>query len=96
MAVTKAIRLRLKPGDYERLESEARRLGTTPPALASEYVHASLHQEHDTERAQRVQSGSEALRKLASLRARLPDVEPIDVVQLIRQGRDELDGRLAL
>jgi hypothetical protein len=38
MSMTKAITLRLDPSDYERLETEAERLGVAPATLAQVYV----------------------------------------------------------
>ena len=40
--------------------------------------------------AQEISDGLAALQGFAALRQRLPDVEPLDVVQLVREGRDGL------
>ncbi|HET7034587.1 MAG TPA: hypothetical protein VFI42_02800 [Thermomicrobiaceae bacterium] len=39
--------------------------------------------------AQEIRDGLAALQGFAASRERLPDVEPLDVVQRVREGRDE-------
>jgi len=95
MSATKAITLRLDPGDHERLEVEAKRLGLPPATLARVYVRAGLQSENPaaTERARH--AGLAALNRLAKLRDTLPDNDsPVDVVQIIAAGREERDRRL--
>lgn len=95
MGTTKAITLQLDLSDYERLVSEARRLGLSPSVLAQAYVRASLTDSLEAEAVRRRMAGLAALQGLASLRERLPDAGPVDVVQLIREGRTELERRSA-
>ncbi len=95
MSVTKAITLRLDPADYERLEAEAERLGVAPAILARVYVRAGLNGEAESAAARNRRTGLAALRSLAALRQRLPDDgSPVDVVEIIAEGREERDRRL--
>ena len=95
MNATKAITLHLDPSDYELLEAEAQQRGIPPDTLARDYVRAGLNSD-GTAVEWRRQIGLEALRGLAALRERLPEAEPIDVVQIIREGRDDLIRRVTL
>jgi hypothetical protein len=96
MKATKAVTIRLEVDEYERLVAEASRLATSPAQLARSYVRAGLAEidEHGAEARGRL--GSEALNELALLRRRLPTSDTIDVVALVREGRDELERRMAL
>ena len=95
MSVTKAITLRLDPADYERLEAEAERFGVAPATLARVYVRAGLSGEAESKAARNRRTGLAALRSLAELRHRLPDDHsPVDVVQIIAEGREERDQHL--
>ncbi|MBI4493486.1 MAG: hypothetical protein HY690_11920 [Chloroflexi bacterium] len=96
MSVRKAITLQLEAGDYDRLAAEAKRLGMSPGALARVYVRTALAGNGETAAERRRRAGLAALQGLAALRDRLPEGEPVDVVQLIRDGREELDRRTAL
>ena len=96
MGKTRAITVRLEEQDHERLEVEARRLGLTPGALARVFVRTSLDADRDAEAQARRRAGVAAIRGLASLRRRMHDRDPIDVVQLIREGREELDRKTPL
>jgi hypothetical protein len=91
MSATKAITLRLDPADYAHLAAEAQRLGMSPGTLARVYVRTGLAE--NSERRRR--AGLAALQGLAALRGRLPETEPVDVVQLIREGRADLNLRTA-
>lgn len=101
MSMTKAITLRLDPADYDRLETEAERLGIAPASLARVYVRAGLNGGAEAVVAshhaalQNRRTGLAALGRLAALRQRLPDDgSPVDVVKIIAEGRDERDRRL--
>jgi hypothetical protein len=95
MSMSKAITLRLDPADYDRLETEAERLGVAPATLARVYVRAGLNNETESVAARNRRTGLDVLRRLAALRQRLPDDSaPIDVVEIIAEGRDERDRRL--
>jgi hypothetical protein len=96
MSTTKAITVRLDPADFERLAAEAKRLGMSPSTLARVYVRAGIAGKVETEAERRRRAGLAALKGLAALRERLPEVGAIDVVELIREGREELDRRTAL
>ena len=96
MSMTKAITLRLDPADYERLATQAKRLGIPRGALARDYVRAGLAENDETTAEWRRRTGLAALKRLAALRERLPDAGPVDVVDLIQEGREELDRRSAL
>ena len=86
--------VRLDVADYDRLEAEAKRLGLSPGTLARVYVRAGLAGNGDGA-AERRRAGLAALDALAAFREGLPAAEPVDVVQLIREGREELDRRTA-
>jgi hypothetical protein len=95
MSMTRAITLRLDPGDYELLEVEAGRLGVAPATLARMYVRAGMNGESESAAAKHRRVGLAALRSLAELRQRLPDDgSPVDVVEIIAEGREERDRRL--
>lgn len=90
---TQTITLQLEPTDYEHLANEARRLGTTPGHLAQSYVRAGLADRRVADVEQGREAGRVALKGLAAVRARLPQTGPIDIAQLLREGRDELERR---
>lgn len=93
--MTKAITLRLDPTDYDRLETEAERLGMAPATLARVYVRAGLNGEVESVAARNRRAGLAALHHLAELRERLPDADsPVDVVEIMAEGREERDRRL--
>lgn len=95
MSGTKAITLRLDPGDYQRLEAEARRLGMQPGTLARVYVRAALAGITEDEAERRRRTGLEALERLAALREELrrAGYPSVDAVKLVREGREELERR---
>ena len=86
---TKAVTIRLDPGDYERLEAEARQAGVSPSALVRDYVRSALSKNPPSDPEQRRQALLSALEGLRELRERLPDLGPVDVVEIINQGRRE-------
>jgi hypothetical protein len=97
MSPIKTITLRLEADEYARLEAEAERQGMQPDALAREYVRARLCDgETDAERKRRI--GLEALDRLAALRdeIRRAGYPAVDAVQLVREGREELERRPSL
>jgi hypothetical protein len=97
MSVTKAITLRLDPGDYERLESEAKRVGIAPATLARMLVRTGLSSEIESEAAKNRRMGLAALRGMATLRDCLPDTQPaVDVVEIIAAGRRERERALGV
>lgn len=92
MSVTKAITVRLDTEDYTGLEREARRLGLRPGTLIRVYVRAGLLAGRTPEEKDR-RAGQAALQRLATLTA---DVPPLDAVEIVRQGRNDLAQRLDL
>ncbi len=88
----KAVTLRLGDDDYRRLHDEADRLGMKLGTLARVLVRSGLGGEEAERRRRR---GVEALEALDRLRDRLPDEDHVDVVDLIRRGRDERERRMA-
>lgn len=92
----RAITVLLESEDYERLQVAAERRGTPPGVLAEAYLRASLREDSMVEVEQKRQAGIAALKGLAELRERLPDAGPVDMVQLIRDGREELCRRPAV
>jgi|SRR5579875_2546603 len=91
MSSTKEIRLRLQQDEYDRLVDEADRRGLSPDALAGTYVHEALSKSGVGSEDRR--SGLEALEMFRALRWRLPAGAPIDAVELVREGREELNRR---
>lgn len=91
MSTTTAITIRLDKVDYDRLLAEAERRGVPPESVAGDIVHESLHAESLPEATnERIERTLRALDELAELTANMP---PIDVVQIVREGRDELEQR---
>jgi len=87
---TRALTVRLDEEDYERLEEVAQQLGVLPGTLARMLLRGGLRDGSGST----VSGGiSAALARSAALRQRLPTESPVDVVQLIREGREELDHR---
>lgn len=75
--------IRVTPESYDRLAREARRRGTEPDALADELLAIRLAPaEFDLE---------QALADMAEVRERVRG--PVDGVELVRQGREELERR---
>ncbi|MGI8553850.1 MAG: hypothetical protein ACR2PL_24130 [Dehalococcoidia bacterium] len=76
---------------YARLESEAKRLGLSPSALAQQYVCAKLpNHETNVETERRRKVGLAALEQLDRIVAGLP---PFDAVRVARESRQELENR---
>ena len=96
MKATKAVTVRLAIDDYEQLVSEAGRLAMSPAQLARSYVRAGLAGSIERTDDERCRIGQAALEGLSLLRTRLPDSDSVDVVALVREGRDALAQRLAL
>lgn len=98
MSTTKDVNVQLDPGEYERLEAEAKRRGVAPDTLARDYVRAGLTENQDAEAERRRHAGLEALARLAVLRAELRQAgyPSADAVRLVREGREELERRSAL
>ena len=92
MCAMKDIILQLNQEDYERLESEATRLGVPPATLLRAYVHAQLDG-GETHMERRRQAGLDALDRLVELTADLPAV---DAVPVARESREDLEGRLSV
>lgn len=92
MSAMRDITLQLNHEDYERLETEATRLGVPPAALIRTYVRARLDG-GDTLTERRRRSGLDALDRLMEFTADLPAV---DAAQIARESREELEGRLVV
>lgn len=75
--------VRLDEGASAALEAEAERRQLAPDALATELVRERLPAGGTSEMA-------EALAALEAVRRRMPEV---DAVQLVREGREELERR---
>ncbi len=91
--MTRAVTVRLESDDYERLEAAARQLGILPGTLARMLLRETLHDSPESSNGQSVRA---ILARLTALRSRLPDQSPLDVVELIREGRSELDARFSV
>lgn len=86
------ITLQLDQEDYERLETEATRLGVPPAILVRTYIRARLDG-GDTHMERRRRAGLDAPDRLMELTADLPTV---DAVQIAGESRDEFEGRLGV
>jgi len=89
MSAMRDITLQLNQEDYERLETEATRLGVPPGTLVRRYVRAGLDG-GDTHMERRRRAGLGALDRLVEFTADLPAV---DAVRIDRESREELEGR---
>jgi hypothetical protein len=86
---SRALTVRLAAEDYERLESEATRLGMAPGTLARVLLRASLGaHEHQPEHPP--VSLEQLFDRLAGLREGLP---PVDAVAITRASRAMLEDR---
>lgn len=83
----KTVTIQLAANDHEQLVTRAERQGTSPGSLAEAYVRAGLTSGDEPDPETRRRAGLEALRELAGLRERLPDVGPVDAVQIVHDGR---------
>lgn len=95
MNATTSMIIQLEVSDYEQLAAHAARLGTSADTLARDFVRAGLMGKREREMVANENSGLAALNALHALRQQLPDTEPIDVVQLMQLGRDDLAQRTA-
>ncbi|MBW4631634.1 MAG: hypothetical protein KME30_06960 [Iphinoe sp. HA4291-MV1] len=84
MNESKTITIKLSAEDFERLETEAKRLNVPPDALASIMLQFSLA---------KINPSIDALAALWSLQELTKDLPPIDAVELVRAGREELEQR---
>ncbi len=94
MSTTHTITITFDEDEYDRLSAEARRRGVAPDTLAREYVHDSLPAQtaEDDEVLQRTMAALEQLRELREdMRRR--GYPSVDAVELIREGRRELEER---
>lgn len=89
----RALTIELDESDFSRLVDAAEQQGRQPSDLAGALVRSGLSGTSVGDAQDRRKRTVEALRGLAEFRARLPQGEPIDVVELIREGREELDRR---
>lgn len=89
MSAQKTVTLHLEADDYNRLETEARRQGIEPDALAQTYVRDGLPDDA-ADKERRMQAGLDALHRLAELTADLP---PVDALEIARQSRKDLERR---
>jgi len=93
MKTMPAITVELDPADDERLKALAKQQELAPEALAQLYVRAGLAGNGETDAERRRRQGLAALQRLRELTADLP---PVDAVQLVRDGREELERRTPL
>lgn len=92
----KTIVVELDPVDYDRLRDEAARQGKALEALARDYLRAQLPDQTDAdERRRRMLEALDALAKLRE-ELRQDGYPPVDAVELLRQGREELERRIEL
>lgn len=95
MDSTRTIAIQLDEKSYERLRDEARRTGVSADDLAGAYIRARLESAAPMTDEEYRWTGRKALKQLAAFRRTLPDADPVDAVQLIRDARDELDDQFA-
>lgn len=84
MSESKNLTIQLSPEDWERLEAEADKLKLSPEATALRMLQLQL-----PEKTIRIDP-DEALVRLREIGRKQP---PIDSVQLVREGRQELEQR---
>lgn len=89
MSAQNTITVHLEADDYNRLQTEARRQGMEPDALAQTYVRDGLPDDA-ADYARRMQAGLDALDRLAELTVDLP---PVDAVEVARRSREDLERR---
>lgn len=90
MSTQRTITIEFDDSEYERLEEAARRRGTSPEALLRFLVDDALHEAAENDPERRKREALAALDRLAELTRDLPE---IDAVQIVREGRDELEQR---
>lgn len=90
MSTQRTITIQFDDREYERLLAAARRKGTSPEALLRFLVHDVLHESEENDPERRKREALAALDRLAELTRDLPE---IDAVQIVRDGRDELEQR---
>ena len=92
-----ALILELPPEDFARLEREAERRGTSATALAQELLAEQLSSE-PPDPDQKKRDILAAMENLDELRAdmRRRGVAPVDAVDLVRRGQEELDLRIGI
>lgn len=93
MDTQKTIILHLEPREYEQLEAAARRKGMAPDVLVRSLVEDALNDDvlNDPERRkQAMYDALDVLDRLAGMTRGLPEV---DAVQIVREGREELERR---
>ncbi|HMB54635.1 MAG TPA: hypothetical protein VKU40_15060 [Thermoanaerobaculia bacterium] len=87
MSATKAVTLRLPTTDFERLAEKARQSGVRPGTYARMILHQHLQPGYD---AATLDKANRALDRLRELRLDLPEV---DAVEVVRDGRNDLETR---
>lgn len=92
----KTLTIQLEADDYEQLVAQAKHRKMSPGDIAEAYVRAGLTSDDELGAESRRKRGLEALQGLAALRQRLPDAGPVDAVELIYEGRADLDRRTPL
>lgn len=85
MTTKRAVTLRLPNEDFQRLEHEAERAGVRPGTFARMVLHGYLQE--------RAPDPRPALKRLRKVRQQIRGDEPMDAVAIVREGRDELEGR---
>ena len=98
MSTTTAITIKLDKEDYDRLVAEADRQGVPPDSLAHTLLRSALPTEQPESLDSmevRKQRSLAALDDLAELRmqSRRDGYPSVDAVQIVREGRDELERR---
>ncbi len=89
---TKTVVVRLEEEDYELLRRRARALGVRPGTAARILLKADLAwQNGGHEAEERKRRGLDALDRLREIASRSPR---LSAVELVREGRDELEDRL--
>lgn len=84
MSESITLTIQLSQPDCDRLEAEAKRLNIPPEALASIVLQLGLA---------KINPSIDALAALWRLRELTQDLPPVDPVELVRAGREELEKR---
>ena len=95
MENTETITIKINAESLARLNLRAEELETTPEEIIQGIVDRTLDDISYMTPDEQRERGMRALAELRAYRERLPESAAVDVVQLIREGRDERDRDLA-
>lgn len=88
MTTTRAVTLRLPEQDFSRLQRQAEQAGVRPGTMARMILRGHLSRVEPDPLA--------TLERLRKIREQIQGDEPMDAVEIVRAGREELDRRSRL